>query len=99
MISKVLIGNRGEIAIRIAYTLREMGIEPVAVFTEPDKDALHARTIAETREISSYLDAHEIVAAAKNAGADAVHPGYGFLSENPSLAEGCREAGLLFIGP
>jgi acetyl-CoA carboxylase biotin carboxylase subunit len=99
MISKVLIANRGEIAIRIAYTLREMGIQPVAVFSEPDKDALHARVIAEAREISSYLDAQEIVAAAKAVHADAIHPGYGFLSENPSLAEECRRAGIIFIGP
>jgi acetyl-CoA carboxylase biotin carboxylase subunit len=99
MISKVLIANRSEIAIRIAYTLREMGIEPVAVFTEPDKDALHAKTIGEAREISSYLDAGEIVVTAKKLGADAVHPGYGFLSENPSLAEACRNGGIIFLGP
>ncbi|HEY2384874.1 MAG TPA: biotin carboxylase N-terminal domain-containing protein [Terriglobia bacterium] len=96
---KVLIANRGEIAIRIAFTLREMGIEPVAVFTDPDKESLHVRTTREIREISSYLDAAEIVRAATETGAEAIHPGYGFLSENPSLAEECDRAGILFIGP
>lgn len=96
---KALIANRGEIAIRIAFTLREMGIEPVAVFTDPDKESLHVRTSREIREISSYLDAREIVRAAKETGAEAIHPGYGFLSENPSLAEECQNAGILFIGP
>jgi len=99
MIRKVLIANRGEIAIRISYTLRETGIEPVAVFTEADKDSLHVRGAAEARQISSYLDAKDIAAIAKEAGADAVHPGYGFLSENPSLAEECERAGIVFIGP
>ena len=99
MIQKVLIANRGEIAIRIAYTLREMAIEPIAVFTEPDKESLHARTAPESREISSYLDSTEIVRIAKEAHADAIHPGYGFLSENPALAEECEKAGILFIGP
>lgn len=99
MIRKVLIANRGEIAIRISYTLREMGIRSVAVFTEADKDSLHVREAAEARQISSYLDAKDIAAIAKEAGADAVHPGYGFLSENPALAEECQRAGIVFIGP
>jgi acetyl/propionyl-CoA carboxylase alpha subunit len=99
MIRKVLIANRGEIAIRISYTLREMGIQSVAVFTEPDKASLHVRGAHEARQISSYLDAKDIAAVAKEAGADAIHPGYGFLSENPSLAEECERAGILFIGP
>jgi acetyl/propionyl-CoA carboxylase alpha subunit len=99
MIRKVLIANRGEIAIRISHTLREMGIGVVNVFTEPDKDSLHARTAFELRQISSYLEAKEIVQAARESGADAIHPGYGFLSENPSLAEECGNAGVVFIGP
>jgi acetyl/propionyl-CoA carboxylase alpha subunit len=99
MIRKVLIANRGEIAIRISHTLREMGIGGVAVFTEADKDSLHARTAVEPRQISSYLDAKEIVCAARESGADAIHPGYGFLSENPALAEECDNAGIIFIGP
>ena len=99
MIQKVLIANRGEIAIRLAYTLREMAIETVAVFTEPDKESLHVRTAPESREISSYLDSREIVRIAKEVEADAIHPGYGFLSENPALAEECEKAGILFIGP
>jgi acetyl/propionyl-CoA carboxylase alpha subunit len=99
MIRKVLIANRGEIAIRISYTLREMGIQSVAVFTEADKDSLHVRVAAKARQISSYLDAKDIAGTAKEAGADAVHPGYGFLSENPSLAEECERAGIVFIGP
>ena len=99
MIRKVLIANRGEIAIRIGYTLREMGIQSVAVFTEADKGSLHVRGAPEARQISSYLDARNIAAIAKDAGADAIHPGYGFLSENPSLAEECERTGIVFIGP
>ncbi len=99
MIQKVLIANRGEIALRISYTLREMGIQTFAVFTEPDKRALHVRASDDAHEISSYLDAKEIVRVAKNNGVDAIHPGYGFLSENPSLAEECLSAGIIFIGP
>src|SRR5215467_13740588 len=99
MIQKVLIANRGEIAIRISYTLREMGIQTVSVFTEPDRQALHVRHADNCREISSYLDAKEIVRAAKETGADAIHPGYGFLSENPLLAEECSSNGIVFVGP
>jgi len=99
MIRKVLIANRGEIAIRISQTLREMGIQAVAAFTEPDKDALHTRMAAETRAIVSYLDAEEIVRTAKDCGADAIHPGYGFLSESPAFSAACEQAGIVFIGP
>src|SRR4051812_25469975 len=99
MIRRVLIANRGEIAIRICQTLREMDIRTVAVFTEPDKDALHARISDEAHLIASYLDAEEIIRAAKACGADAIHPGYGFLSENPVLSEACEQAGIIFIGP
>src|SRR5438093_5601791 len=98
-IHKVLIANRGEIAIRIAYTLREMGIEAVVVFTEADEHALHARLAGEAHAITSYLDIAEIIRAAKAAGADAIHPGYGFLSENAALSAACEEAGIVFIGP
>jgi len=99
MIRKVLIANRGEIAIRVASTLREMGIHTVALFTEPDREALHARSMNEALEIGSYLDAKEIVRAAVQSGADAIHPGYGFLSENASFAEACERDGIVFIGP
>jgi acetyl/propionyl-CoA carboxylase alpha subunit len=99
VIRKVLIANRGEIAIRISHTLREMGIGVVNVFTDADKDSLHARMALELRQISSYLDAKEIVQTARESEADAIHPGYGFLSENPSLAEECANAGIAFIGP
>ena len=99
MIHKVLIANRGEIAVRIAHTLREMGIETVAVFTEADQNSLHVRSADGTRTISSYLDAKEIVGAAKESGADAIHPGYGFLSENASLSQACEDHGITFIGP
>src|SRR5262249_7303386 len=93
MIRKVLIANRGEIAIRIASTLREMDIRTVAVFTEPDKTALHIRSADEARPIGSYLDAQEIVRAAKESDADAIHPGYGFLSENADFSAACEAGG------
>jgi len=99
MIRRVLIANRGEIAIRISHTLREMGISTVAVFTEPDKDALHTRMMDDTHAIASYLDAPEIVRTAKDCRADAIHPGYGFLSESPALSAACEQAGIVFIGP
>jgi acetyl-CoA carboxylase biotin carboxylase subunit len=99
MIRKVLIANRGEIAIRICHTLREMAIQSVAVFTEPDENALHVRVADESRRIGSYLDVHEIVQTAVNSGADAIHPGYGFLSENAALADASQRAGIVFIGP
>jgi 3-methylcrotonyl-CoA carboxylase alpha subunit len=99
MIRKVLIANRGEIAVRVCHTLREMGIATVAVFTEADADALHTRTATAAIAIGSYLDPDEIVRTARDCGADAVHPGYGFLSENPSLSTACERAGVIFIGP
>jgi acetyl-CoA carboxylase biotin carboxylase subunit len=99
MIRKVLIANRGEIAIRISHTLREMGIRTVAVFTGPDADAVHTRIADEVRKIESYLDISQIIATAKECGADAIHPGYGFLSENAALSEACEAAGITFIGP
>jgi len=99
MMRKVLIANRGEIAIRISHTLREMRIQTAAVFTEPDKDSLHTRAADEALLISSYLDSQEIMRTAKDCGADAIHPGYGFLSESPALSAACDEARIVFIGP
>ena len=99
MMRKVLIANRGEIAIRISYTLREMGIDAAAVFTEADERALHVLLANEAQRITSYLDVEEIIRAARNAGADAIHPGYGFLSENAALSAACEEGGIIFIGP
>ena len=105
MFSKVLVANRGEIAVRINQTLRAMGIAPVAVYSEADASSPHV-TMAEqavslpgnTAE-ETYLDIDRIVHAARDCGADAVHPGYGFLSENPEFARVCNEAGITFIGP
>ncbi len=99
MIRKVLIANRGEIAIRICHTLREMGIKTGVVYTQPDEASLHVQHADEAHEIGSYLDSQEIVRIARNSSCDAIHPGYGFLSENPVLASTCEEAGVTFIGP
>ncbi|QDZ02735.1 ATP-grasp domain-containing protein [Nitratireductor mangrovi] len=105
MITKLLIANRGEIACRIIRTARAMGIATVAVHSDADADALHARQADESVRIGgpqaseSYLDGDAIIAAAKDSGAQAVHPGYGFLSENADFAEACEAAGLIFVGP
>ncbi|MEZ4263851.1 MAG: acetyl-CoA carboxylase biotin carboxylase subunit [Polyangiaceae bacterium] len=102
---KVLVANRGEIAVRITRTLHEMGIASVAVFSEADRAALHVRLADEAYLIGpapaseSYLRAEKIVAVAKRAGCDAIHPGYGFLSENADFVEACEKAGVTFIGP
>src|SRR5262245_31581749 len=105
MFRKVLIANRGEIACRIAATLHEMGIRSVAVFSDADRGALHTRLCDEASGIgpadpqASYLNIGAIIAASRERGADAIHPGYGFLAENADFAAAVEGAGLTFIGP
>jgi acetyl-CoA/propionyl-CoA carboxylase, biotin carboxylase, biotin carboxyl carrier protein len=102
---KVLIANRGEIAIRVARTLKEMGIVSVAVYSEIDRDAPHVREADEAFLIGpavpaeSYLNVAKIIETAQEAGAEAIHPGYGFLAENADFARACADAGIVFIGP
>ncbi|HEX4521475.1 MAG TPA: biotin carboxylase N-terminal domain-containing protein [Gaiellaceae bacterium] len=98
-IRKLLVANRGEIAVRVFRTCRELGIATVAVAEPDDAGALHTRVAGETVAIASYLDPVEHVRAARESGADAVHPGYGFLSESAELAEAIEAAGLIWIGP
>ncbi|HET7045200.1 MAG TPA: biotin carboxylase N-terminal domain-containing protein [Gaiellaceae bacterium] len=98
-IRKLLVANRGEIALRVFRTCRELGIATVAVAAPDDRGALHARSGDETVEIASYLDPAEHVRAARQAGADAIHPGYGFLSESPEFAGAVEAAGLVWVGP
>ena len=105
MFTKVLIANRGAIACRIIRTLRKMGIASVAVYSDADRHSLHVSQADESIHIGpspaaqSYLDADKILAAAKSTGAQAIHPGYGFLSENAAFVEACEAAGIAFIGP
>src|SRR4051812_42676765 len=96
---KLLVANRGEIALRVFRAARDLGIATVAVVAPDDRGALHAREADETVEISSYLDAAEHVRAARESGADAVHPGYGFLAESGDFAEAVLAAGLIWVGP
>ncbi|MGE4047662.1 MAG: carboxyl transferase domain-containing protein [Acetobacteraceae bacterium] len=103
-IRKLLIANRGEIAIRVARSAAELGIATVAVHSEDDAQSLHVRAADEARMLSgtgaaAYLDAERIVAVAQEAGCDAIHPGYGFLSENAAFATLCRQRGITFVGP
>ena len=105
MLSKVLIANRGEIAVRVIRTCREMGIETVAVYSDLDRNAMHVRMADEayslggTTAAESYLNVEAISDVIQRSGADAVHPGYGFLSENQDFAKACTDAGVAFIGP
>jgi len=104
-IRKILIANRGEIALRIVCACKELGIHTVAVYSEPDRHSLHVRfadqaiCIGPAKSARSYLDIPSIISAAEITGADAIHPGYGFLSENAGFAEVCEVSGLKFIGP
>ena len=105
MIEKILIANRGEIAVRIIRACREMGIETVAVYSEADKEALHTQLadeavcIGPAQASESYLNMQNLISAALVSGADAIHPGFGFLSENAKFAELCEQCEITFIGP
>jgi acetyl/propionyl-CoA carboxylase alpha subunit len=98
-IRKLLVANRGEIALRVFRACDDLGIATVAVAAADDRGSLHARSADETVEIRGYLDSEEHIRAARQTGADAVHPGYGFLAENPHFAEAVEAAGLVFVGP
>src|ERR1700756_1109750 len=105
-INKLLVANRSEIAIRVFRTAHELGIRTVAIYSHEDRYALHrfkadeAYLVGKPGEpIRAYLDIDGIIAVARQHGVDAIHPGYGFLSENPDLARACRNAGIIFCGP
>jgi pyruvate carboxylase len=100
----ILVANRGEIAIRIARAAGELGIRAVGVYARDDAGSLHTRRADEARElpgegVAAYLDGEQLIAAAKAAGCTAIHPGYGFLSENAAFARGCAAEGITFVGP
>src|SRR4030065_674035 len=105
MFKKILIANRGEIALRVIYACKELGIKTVAVYSEADENSLHVRfadqdvCIGPRRSADSYLSVPAIISAAEITGADAIHPGYGFLSESAYLAEVCEACHIKFIGP
>ena len=106
MLRKVLVANRGEIAIRAFRAAYELGIRTVAVYTPDDRGSLHRQKADEAYEIGeaghpvrAYLDAQTLVETAKRVGADAIYPGYGFLSESAGFARACEEAGIVFVGP
>src|SRR5205823_7808627 len=102
---KVLVANRGEIALRVICACKELGLATVAVYSEADRESLHVRfadqaiCIGPAKSARSYLDIPSIISAAEIAHVDAIHPGYGFLSENSGFAEVCRVSGIKFIGP
>src|SRR5712672_85778 len=102
---KVLIANRGEIALRVICACKELGISTVAVYSEADRESLHVRfadraiCIGPAKSAKSYLDIPSVISAAEITNADAIHPGYGFLSENAGFAEVCEVSGIKFIGP
>src|SRR5204862_4706767 len=103
-VTRILVANRGEIAVRIFRAASGLGMETVAVFAEDDAACLHARRADVSiplrgSGVAAYLDATQIIACARDAGCDAVHPGYGFLAERASFARQCAEAGLTFVGP
>ena len=104
-IQTVLVANRGEIAVRVMRTAKAMGLKTVAVYSDADANALHVRSadmavsLGGNTAAESYLNGDAILEAARTTGADAIHPGYGFLSENTGFAAACAEAGIIFIGP
>src|SRR5512136_482266 len=105
MFKKILIANRGEVAMRIIFACRELGIKTVAVYSEADENSLHVRfadedvCIGPARSADSYLNVPAVISAAEVTGADAIHPGYGFLAESAYLAEVCEACHIKFIGP
>src|SRR6201996_6364839 len=105
MFQKILVANRGEIALRVICACRELGVSTVAVYSEADRNALHVRfadeavCIGPSRSADSYLNIPQVISAAEIANVDAIHPGYGFLSENANFAEVCQASYIAFIGP